>query len=74
MKLYKNHNDILKLKKELMSQNSTNSKSSGLSSKVYKFINKEHGNNFEVNVKNILEMKYQWKEKNINSNFVYLFI
>jgi len=71
MKLYKNHNDILKLKKELMSQNSTNSKSSGLSSKVYKFINKEHGNNFEVNVKNILEMKYQWKETNINRKFLY---
>ena len=40
-----------------MSKNSTNSKSSGLFSQEYKYINKKHGNNFEVNVKNILEMK-----------------
>jgi len=71
MKLYKNHNDILKLKKDLMSQKTTNSKSSGLSSQFYKFINKENGNNFEINVKNILEMKYKWKKTNINRKFLY---
>jgi len=71
MKLYKNHNDILKLKKDLMSQKTSNSKSSGLSSQFYKFINKENGNNFEINVKNILEMKYKWKKTNINRKFLY---
>lgn len=73
-KIYLSPKEIIKLKTNLMQKKTRKIRShsgSSLSSAFYKMQNKEIGKNFETNIKQFLEIYYEWKKLPLEEKIFY---